>query len=241
MSESNQELPIITSTSEEFHGANWHTIAAEIEAETLTYFIQEAIEHGQTIDLEDDEISIVTSDNTRLIVQEDDLVSAFPFFNSEQRLELEIEAIQEWSNVNNLEAVVTAVDPSGYEIDFFATDYAMNQDIYREEPAVMASLTGMAYILEDFNEQAATEIEGLEYSADISDLIPTEESATYVAIGLVKGFIKHNLGEVPGYIVTLDSISDYNFEIFVADFNLKTELAIDKHVYCTIWMTGTLE
>ncbi len=243
MSESNQVLPIITHTSEEFHGANWHTIASEIEAETLTHFIQDAIENGQVIDLESNEesVSIVTSDNTRLIVQNDDLVSAFPFFKSEQRLELDIEAIQEWSNVNGLEAVVTAIDPSGYEVDFFASDYAMNADIYQEESPIVANLTGMAYILEEFNAQAATEIEGLEYSADCSDLIPTEESATYVAIGLVKKITKHNLGHVAGYIVTLDSIIDYELEIFVADFNLKTELTIDQHVYCTIWMTGSIE
>lgn len=248
--------PQITSADNEHHGLNWSTLLSDANQESI---LQTLCTDPQEKDVEilaeskspQEYLILVTNQNTRSILRNEYLITAFPYLKTDRRETFQVRAIQEWSYTNHLEAVISVSYQDELGIKFFATDYSFNAEKYQTSEPLQINITGLGYFIEDINldevqKQLTAAISpkvpmATGFSENFCCLIPQKESATYSFIGKIKQFHEYLLGKTSGYLITLNVTPDYELTFFIADFNLRTEPAVNKAVYGVVWLTGTLE
>lgn len=246
--------PKITSVSNEHHTLNWATLLPEVSQDhVLEALCTDPSEKDVKILAEPPKpyIILATNQNTRSILRDTSIIIAFPYLKTNRYDTFQILSIQEWSDVYNLEAVITVSYQDKMGIKFFATDYALHADKYRTAAPIQINITGLGYFIEEIDlnsvqEQLMGAISAKvptvnKISENFCCLMPQQESATYSFIGKIKQFEKYLLGETSGYLITLNVTPDYELTFFIADFNLRTEPAVNKAIYGVVWLTGTLE
>ena len=196
----------------------------------VEYLNADAIEKCAYVDEVDDDIAVITGPSSRVVLAEDEVVSGFPFLKGEQFENCQVRAVTESPDSDGLEAVVTVVHESGFELNFFATDYAFNDDHYEEDSEIKVNLIALAYGV-----RPAQSIE------EDTALVPMENLASYVANGTVSDLTEHKLGEIKGWLVKLQVSPDLNLPFFVRHENVSIQLAVGKQVEVALWLSGTTE
>lgn len=244
-----------------FHGGHWGCIydLQQMKQFPANYFEQMA--EDSVPYLYNENIVVLKNDIARFVVRDDFAIAYFPYFKGSKIETVKVDSIEEWSPSFNLEAEVNIIHPSGSRIKFFATDYAFNKDTYREQKELPIQLSGLAYSLKNFDlEETRKSVKKnksnltSEQYAELKKKLLNQDyfygalgevdpglSAYITFFGFIQNFKKHQLGDIDGFIVTIQLAADFCLDIFIVESRLQTELELNKKVAGAAWIQGTLE
>lgn len=147
-------------------------------------------------------------------------VTILPVVKTDKIIAVENIEIDEWENVENLEAIVSGNGEDTFGVWYFATDYAENRSRYLTEKKLNIKLSGIAFVLDTHNE----DFTGYMPSLDLPNF------GCFDFIGLLTDYKPTSLLESnsqKGYILTvrlfyLPEIGDYlSIDIFVTQENMR--------------------
>jgi hypothetical protein len=233
----------VTSTNIGSHGKHWYSIYNDgIEPVAVKERFLAAIRAGkiQTIG---NEITIIHDPLIRGVLQGNRLITGFPYFKGTRYEECETHLITEWSHAANLEAIIQVKHKSGCALSFFATDYMINKETYKNKKNLEINMVGCIYHLENFDVESINKSNTqLQLSKDFCSYFPTEDERDEINfVGKIHHIKEHFLGEVPGFIITIGVTPDLCLDMFVAKANLKIDISVHKQVCGLAWLQGTLE
>ncbi|MFK7971888.1 MAG: hypothetical protein AB8F95_16090, partial [Bacteroidia bacterium] len=85
------------------------------------------------------------------------LLSAYPYLRTSYTVPFEIKQIIEWAHMGNLEAEIKGGGRDTFGFGFFATDYAVNSDLYKSTPRLNIKVSAIGFVLDKSD---LTEIDG---------------------------------------------------------------------------------
>lgn len=147
-------------------------------------------------------------------------ITILPVVKTNKIINVENKDIDEWENVENLEAVVSGNGKDTFGVWYFATDYAENRRRYLTEKKLNIKLSGIAFVLDTHNE-------------DYTAYMPSKDLPNYGCfdfIGLLIDYKPTNLLEnnsQQGYILTVKLITHpeiedfFSIDIFVTRENMR--------------------
>ncbi|KKR49221.1 MAG: hypothetical protein UT86_C0001G0193 [Candidatus Magasanikbacteria bacterium GW2011_GWC2_40_17] len=180
---------------------------------------------------------IVISDNKGM-------ASCFPLLNTKYNLPFESKEINERNHVGNIEAQIIGGGRKTFALNFFATDYLNNKQIYKTTKELKINLSAFAYVIK--------ESENLpdKFSNDFVTYMPNTESTygdVYDFIGKIIDFAEYNHEDIEGYIVKTKLINNekmedfFNLDIFVNKENMRIEnLKRGTRISGCFWLQGNI-
>ncbi len=147
-------------------------------------------------------------------------ITILPVIKTDKYINVENKDIEEWENVNDLEAIISGNGKDTFGVCYFATDYAENKNRYLTEKKLSIKISGIAFVLDIHNE---------EYTA----YLPSKDLPNYACFdffGLLIDFKETSLLEgdiLKGYILTVKLISNpeiedfFTIDIFVTQENMR--------------------
>lgn len=237
----------ITYTQDGSHGRHWYGLLgraiSDLEIEKI---YSELFSNPTDAHLNDkDKALVITNDMVRGFIKDHTVITIYPYLRSLVQLPLEISFISEWSHSDGLEAIVHAGHSCGAGINFFATDYVINKEIYKENKQIDVKIMGFTYMVKepDTGQFKLPGINGQEYTVgeNFCGYIPGDLSDEINFIGKIFKIQKRCLNYINGFIITVGITLDFNIDIFVAEACLDFELVENKSISGYAWITGTLE
>lgn len=156
-----------------------------------------------------------------------------PVIKTDHVIDVVNEEINEWENVDNLEAIITGNGRGTFGLTYFATDYAENKEIYLSKKDLKIKISGIAFVLDISNiDKSARKIK---YSDDFTGYTPNDDLPNYACfdfIGQLEDFKETFLLEdnsLKGYLmkvrlITNPEIEDFfTIDIFVTPENMRFE------------------
>jgi len=141
-----------------------------------------------------------------------------PVVKTNNVFDVENKEINEWENVDNLEAVITGSGRDTFGLTYFATDYPENRDLYLSNKKHMISISGIAFVLDIYtNEPGKTDVP---LSDDFTAYFPNSDHAQYGCfdfIGELEDFKETQLlesGGLKGYVLRVRLITNPDVENF---------------------------
>lgn len=231
----------VTQTDTGSHGIHWSTIFdPHVDANYLMSRLVKTIETGQKIVVAP-KITVMTGPVLRGIVHNDEVVTGFPYIKGYSYQHFKTSSITEWSHADNLEAVIEVSHASGCALSFFATDYAVNKQVYKTQKNLTLNVIGLVYELGYFNAQEWNrQSKSLTFSQDFCGYFPKSEDEIQF-IGRIRDIKDHALGDINGHSITIGITPDFAVEFFIAHKNLSINLEKNTSVHGIAWMQGTLE
>ena len=101
--------------------------------------------------------------------------AVFPYLKTDLIIPFKTQNIIEWESRNLLEAEIQGVLDSGLSLGFYASDYAVNQEIYKSRQEINLKLS--AFVLEISNSER--DKDDLQSSEDIAGYWPSEQYGSY--------------------------------------------------------------
>ncbi|MES2131286.1 MAG: hypothetical protein V4506_02995 [Bacteroidota bacterium] len=159
-----------------------------------------------------------------------DPVSLIPVIKTDYTIEVENKEINEWENVYNLEAIVKGSGRSTFMVNYFATDYAENREVYLASKKLNIKLSAIAYVLDIHKDDENSE---LKYSEDFTAYMPNKDHVVFGCfdfIGQLESFRETSLlndNSLKGYImkvrlITNEEIKDFfTIDMFVSLENMR--------------------
>lgn len=236
-------------TTKGSHGDHWYVLRNEKNTEELTDQIMGCLETG-VIHKINDEIKIVDvyDKMIRTVIEKDDIITGFPCLKGSNYEDVEIYEIKEWVHANSLEAIIRAKHISGCAIDFFATDYAKNKEIYKNQKKLKINFTSLVYMLiddvsvskylDDFKSDSDVKIE---LSEEFCCFFPEDPSDDINFIARIKSIKEYSSGTIQGFILSVNITDKFNIEMFVSKDKIKKDLKINTTIGGLAWVQGTLE
>ncbi|WP_276380553.1 hypothetical protein [Flavobacterium sp. H4147] len=160
--------------------------------------------------------------------------TAFPVLKTDFFVDVINKQINEWDNIDNLEAVITGNGRDTFGLIYFATDYAINKEKYHSNKKLNIELSGIIYTLEISN-MPETTADGPNYSEDFTMYMPNSkrsEFGYFDFIGQLESFREIDILDnrpSSGYIlkirlITNNDIPDFfTIEMFVNKENMSFE------------------
>ncbi|MDR6761351.1 hypothetical protein J2Y38_001560 [Flavobacterium sp. 2755] len=157
--------------------------------------------------------------------------TVYPVIKTDIFIEVVNKQINEWENIDNLEAIITGNGRDTFGLIYFATDYAINKEKYKSNKKLNIELSGLIYSLEICS-MPDTTAEGPNYSEDFTMYMPNKEMSEFGCfdfIGQLEDFREVDvLDNRPskGYIlkiklITNEEIPDFfTIEMFVNKENM---------------------
>jgi hypothetical protein len=184
----------------------------------------------------------------RAIRGNDQLISAFPYLQTDYVLPFETEKIVEWSHVAKQEAEICGAGRETFALVFFATDYVENRTIYRTTKKININLSAIGLVIKepDTNHNA-----GLNYERDFSAYMPSRDiprPSYYDFIGKLNYFEECKISEhVKGYMLNVQLINQpeqpdfLTVDIFINIENVRIpELKAGMQVTGALWLQGQI-
>lgn len=165
---------------------------------------------------------ISVDDNPRTIL---------PVIKTDYVLDVVNKEINEWENIENLEAIITGNGRDTFGLTYFATDYAENREKYLSKKEHKIKISGIAFVL-DISKVDNTDGE-VKYSEDFTMYMPNNDLPNYACfdfIGQLEDFKETFFFEnnsQKGYImkvrlITNPDIKDFfTIDIFVTQENMR--------------------
>lgn len=223
------------------HGKHWYSIfTMEDSPELFMKHITDSLETGVHKKIGANTI-IIDGPLTRSIVHKNSLESGFPCWKGTKYEQYTTASVTEWTHSHALEAVIRVGDKDKRALTFFATDYAINKERYKNEENITANIVGCAYSINTFNPELMTLENGLQLSEDFCGYFPGDDADEIIFIGKVQNINAHQLGTITGFIVTINITSENSLDIFVAQSKMTDDIEINKTVMGTAWLLGCLE
>lgn len=178
-------------------------------------------------------------------------MSILPEVKTDYSLDFETKEIEEWENVEGLEAIVSGSARNTFGLWFFATDYAENQERYRTEKNLQVHISGIAFVL-DLHKEEASKGE-LTYSDQFTSYMPNQNLPNYGCfdfIGQLENYRETSVMEdksVKGYLLNVRLITHeeqkdfFTIDIFVHPENMRfTELEVGMKLTGMFQMQGKI-
>ncbi len=150
----------------------------------------------------------------RVLAHKKELLSMLPIVKTDYVVPIKTRGIQEWENVESLEAIVEASGRDTFGVWFFATDYAENRATYRSQRELSVHLSGIAFVVHPYIEEEWENEERPKYSEDFTAYMPNNDLPNYACfdfIGELEDFRATTLLEddsLKGYILTVRLITE---------------------------------
>lgn len=229
----------VTQTNKGSHETHWYSVFdTNTQQQVLIDRITNGIETGKKITIHNS-LDIITDPIMRNIVRGNYVITGFPYLRGLRYDQYEVKIITEWSHVDNREAVIKARHTSGCGIDFFATDYAINKDIYKTGKELAITIVGLVYVMSEFKADGPP-VDGFTLAEDFCGYFPRSADEIQF-IGRIQHVAEHSLGEIAGYLFIVGITPDFAMEFFIARHRLSFELTHNKHVSGVAWIQGTIE
>jgi hypothetical protein len=160
------------------------------------------------------------------------LKTVYPMIQTRNVLSVETNEINEWANVEQLEAVIAGTGRDTFGVTYFATDYALNRDKYLSTKKLNIELSAICYTLDIAGEKSFNGHP--DASNDFTAYLPNKDLVSigcYDFIGVLKTFKAVSIfdNRVQGYILTVELLKNPNIkdffilEMFVNQDNMKFE------------------
>lgn len=160
-------------------------------------------------------------------------LSLLPIVKTDYTVDFETKEINEWENVDNMEAIVSGSGRNNFGLWFLATDYAENSERYLTRKNLQVKISGIAFVVDVHKETERTD--GLNISEDFTCYFPSKQlpnNACFDFIGALEDFRETRLlidNSLSGYIlklrlITHEEIRDYfTIDIFVSHENMRVK------------------
>lgn len=220
------------------HSSHWYAIFGEkTNGLIIMDRIHKSLERGEQKKIDD--IVTITDSLVRSVIKNEALLTSFPVFKGLNYHKIETQKITEWSHIKCLEAIISAKHPCGGAINFFATDYAINKNLYKNTKDIYVNISCLIYKLESFDINEYNKKSDMKFDDNFCGYFPGDLADEIQFVGRIKSFNKHNLAEIKGYLLTLEITTDFLVEMFIAEANLNINLEDNKHIYGYGWIQGS--
>lgn len=178
--------------------------------------------------------------------------SAFPYLKTNFTIPFKTEEVREWSHVDNLEAEIYGAGRDTFALGFFATDYAVNKEVYKTSKDLEIHVAAIVLAMEEEDLSKDTNSEGLKFSNDFASYMPNSNlpgCSYYDFYGKIIDFKKMTVipnPEIEGYIVRVKLINHDDADFFTVDMFVNknnttiSEMKKGMSISGTIWMQGEL-
>jgi hypothetical protein len=152
-------------------------------------------------------------------------ISILPVIKTDYVVDVVNKEINEWENVDNLEAIITGRGRDTFGISYFASDYAENREIYQTKKELKIKLSGIAFVLDISNiDKASGEIK---YREEFTMYMPNNDLPNYACFDFV-GQIE-DLREI--YLLNDHSLKSYIMKVrLITNPDIKDFFTIDIYV-----------
>ncbi|PIF33902.1 hypothetical protein CLU81_4530 [Flavobacterium sp. 9] len=165
----------------------------------------------------------------------DETRTTYPLLKTDIFIDVENKQINEWENINNLEAVITGNGRDTFGLTYFATDYALNREKYKTNKKLNIELSGLIYHLEISNISESNTPDGPNFSENFTMYMPNKEMSDFGCfdfIGVLEDFREIEVMEnrkSEGFILKVRLITNedypdfFTIEMFVNKQNMNFE------------------
>jgi hypothetical protein len=159
--------------------------------------------------------------------------TVYPFVKTNYTMPFTTGQINEWTHVENLEAIINGGGRGKFGLSFFATDYAVNKDRYHQSKNLEVQLSGIVQVLDISTMHEAKDGDGLKYSEDFCAYMPNKEMAGMAGfdfVGILKDHREIKLlddNSVEGYIMNVQLLNipeepgAFTIDMFVNKDNMR--------------------
>ena len=159
-------------------------------------------------------------------------MTLMPVVKTTYVIDVEHRDIQEWENVDNLEAIVSGKARDTFGIWYYATDYAEHRHRYLTEKNLNVHISGIVFVLDIHKNDESSEVQ---YSDEFTGYFPSKDLPNFGCfdfIGAVEDFRETSLlddNSLSGYImnvrlITNDEVKDFfTIDMYVAKENMRFE------------------
>lgn len=158
-------------------------------------------------------------------------VSLIPVIKTGIRIPVLNKEIEEWSHVQNAEAIISGSGRETFGVTYFATDYAENRERYRTTANLEMHLAGILFVLDKRGPDDDTKEHKL--SEDFAGYMPNSDLAAlgcFDFIGVLEDFsevLPGGVAELAGYMMRVRLINNpdipdfYTIDMFVNKTNMR--------------------
>lgn len=166
---------------------------------------------------------------------DDETRTTYPLLKTDIFIDVENKQINEWENINNLEAVITGNGRDTFGLTYFATDYALNKEKYKTTKKLNIELSGIIYHLEISHIADSNTPDGPNFSPYFTMYMPNKEMSEFGCfdfIGILEDFRKVDVMDnrkSEGFILKVKLITNedypdfFTIEMFVNKQNMSFE------------------
>jgi hypothetical protein len=153
----------------------------------------------------------------KAISKEGEAMTLMPVVKTNYAIPVINKEINEWENVDNLEAVITGGGRDTFGIKYFATDYAEKRDVYLSQKNLNMKISGIVYVLDIHKTDNSGEVK---YSEDFTAYMPNKDFSSYGCfdfIGELEDFRETSLldnNSLKGYIMKVRLITNHEVKDF---------------------------
>lgn len=185
----------------------------------------------------------------RTLKSGENILSAYPYLQTNYTVPFTTKQIFEWSHIGNLEAEIKGGGRDTFGFGFFATDYAVNKNKYKSNKNLNIKVSAIGLVLDKSD---VTEIGGQKVSEDFAAYMPNQDiprPTYYDFIGVLVDFKPVSITEENGgYIVKVKLINDesnpdfFTVDMFINKGNMRIK-SIEKGMKITgaLWFQGEIE
>ncbi|WP_298895071.1 hypothetical protein [uncultured Psychroserpens sp.] len=166
------------------------------------------------------------------VLQRGEPMTLLPIVKTDYVIDVEHRDIQEWENVDNLEAIVSGKARDTFGIWYYATDYAKNRQRYLTEKNLNMHISGIAFVLDIHTKDESSEVP---YSDEFTAYFPSKDVPNFGCfdfIGEVEDFRETSVlddDSLKGFImsvrlITNEEVKDFfTIDIYVTPENMRFE------------------
>ena len=184
----------------------------------------------------------------RTIKHAKNILSAYPYLQTNYTVPFRTKQIFEWSHNKNLEAEIKGTGRNTFGFCFFATDYAVNKNIYKSREKIDVKVSAICLTLHKSN---LTEIYGQKLNKEFTSYLPNEHLSNpsyYDFIGILVDFNQVNLTKNnTGYIIKVKLINEnsnpdfFTVDMFINKENMRIKrLEKEMKIMGVLWFQGEI-
>ncbi len=185
----------------------------------------------------------------RTVKSGENMLSAYPYLQTNYTIPFTTRQILEWSHIGNLEAEIKGGGRDTFGFGFFATDYAVNGNKYKSNKNLNIKVSAIGLVLDKSD---VAEIGGQKVSEEFASYMPSQDiprPTYYDFIGVLIDFKPVNITEENGgFIVKVKLINEesnpdfFTVDMFINKGNMRIE-SIEKGMKITgaLWFQGEIE
>ncbi|PID87493.1 hypothetical protein CSB07_00795 [Candidatus Gracilibacteria bacterium] len=187
-------------------------------AKILVKYFGLALNNGKITKYNDITISKLDYSDISLkgISLKDEAITFLPVIKTDHIIDVVNREINEWENVENLEAVITAGGRGGFGLAYFATDYAENREKYLSKKEHKIKISGIAFVLDIIKSEILAKS-----SDDFTMYMPNKDLASCACfdfVGKVEDFRETFFLEdnsQKGYLMKVRLVTEPNIQEFL--------------------------